>query len=81
MAKVGYRDIENIPDDEETIATGEKSPCIGRDALSGVYYHPAPALGSQPSLSGNLQLNVENHIILFVLYTNQFTTSNSFLLT
>ena len=64
MIKVGYRDIENIPDDEGTFAAEEKSPCIGRDALSGVYYHPAPALGTQLQLSGSLQENMENDIIL-----------------
>lgn len=54
LRKVGYRDIESIPDDEGTFTSEEKSPCIGRDALSGVYYHPAPVLGLQLSLSGRL---------------------------
>ena len=51
LSKVGYRDIESIPDDEESLE--EKSPCIGRDALSGVYFHPAPALGTHVSSSGS----------------------------
>ena len=53
LSKVGYRDIRSIPDDEGTFTSEEKSPCIGRDALSGVYFHPATALGAQLSSTGS----------------------------
>ena len=80
MSKVGYRDIENIPDDEGTFTAEEKSPCIGRDALSGVYYHPAPALGTQLSLSGSLYLKYRKsyHCNFFVLNTDKLTISHLF---
>ena len=53
LTNVGYRDIHNLPDDD-SIASAERSPCIGRDALSGVYYHPAPASGKSVAMAGNL---------------------------
>ena len=54
LSKVGYSDIPSIPDDEDTFTSEEKSPCIGRDALTGVYFHPAPKLGKSIATTGNL---------------------------
>ena len=52
LIKVGYRDIQTILDDEGTFTSEEKSPCIGRDALRGVYFHPAPAIGKKVTTRG-----------------------------
>ncbi len=52
LSKVGYRDIQSIPDDGDTFTSEEKSPCIGRDALSGVYFHPAPVIGNSLTTTG-----------------------------
>ena len=53
LSKVGYRDIQSISDDEDTFTSEEKSPCIGRDALSGVYFHPAPVIGKSLATTSN----------------------------
>ena len=49
LVAVGYQDIPNLSEDE--LVT---SPCIGRGALSGVYYHPAPATGQTMSMTGTI---------------------------
>ena len=51
LKEVGYRDIQSLFGGEDS---EEKSPCIGRDALSGVYFHPAPAIGKSMAMTGHL---------------------------
>ena len=83
LSKVGYRDIRSIPDDEGTFTSEEKSPCIGRDALSGVYFHPATALGAQLSSTGSKwlkgqELYLQYKFIVFGISQSNFYIINNY---
>ena len=81
MIKVGYHNIQTILDDEGTFTSEEKSPCIGRDALRGVYFHPAPAIGKKVTTRGTCiyDENISNTISMSTKLRLNITTEHYFI--